>query len=155
MEALPGLRPTEEPSDEINGNLRQLGENELADKIRGAIGAEPFAEVSVYAPPHRSRGDGMEVAYMPLTLDDFERLRALPEEELTRIGLRRWDESGLMLFPYEWFGLIPKGLPIVDIFGNASEFDPAKDDDEARYGVLSFGFIPAPSLPEQGGDDAD
>lgn len=150
-ERIPGLRPTDEPTDEINGNLRPVGANELADHIRGAIGAAPFEEVSVYAPPHRSRGDGMEASYMPLTVEEFDALRDLPRSELERIGLRSWDGS-LMLFPHEWFPLIPSGFEVVDIFGNTEAFDPATADDDCRFGVLSFGIIPHGN--EQEADDA-
>lgn len=142
---LPGIGPTEKPSDEIRGSLRQLGANAIADTVRSAAGLGPFEEVTVYAPPHRSRGDGMEVKYIPRTMDEFVALRGMPQAELTRIGLRRWDESGLMLFPVEWFPFVPEGFEVVDIFGEVEAFDPGTADDDGRFGVLSFGIIPTPT----------
>ena len=88
---------------------------------------------------------------MPLTMEEFERLRALPRAELEGIGLRLWDEeTGLMLFPYEWFPLIPKGLEVTDIFGATEPFDPATADDDARFGVLAFGMLPTPPEEDDG-----
>lgn len=135
-----------EPSDEINGELAPLGVNELADRIRAAVGAGPFESVSVYAPPHRSRMDGKEVVHFPLTLEEFEGLRTKSRADLIAMGLRPWDDSGLLLFPVEWYPLIPHGFEVVDIFGNTEAFGPDTDDD-CRFGVLSCGIVvPASTL---------
>lgn len=131
------------PSDEINGQLRPLGVDATADAIRAAIGAGPFEDVSVYAPPHRSRMDGKEAAPAPLTSAEFERLRTLPRDELITLGLRPWsEESGLLLFPFEWYAAIPNGFEVVDIFGKTEQFVAGQTDDDCRYGVLAFGIIP-------------
>lgn len=128
-------------SDEINGKLAPLGINALADAIRAAIGAGPFEDVSVYAPPHRSRMDGKEAAPAPLTCAEFDRLRTLPREKLIDLGLRPWDESGLLLFPFEWYAAIPDGFEVVDIFGKTEQFVAGQTDDDCRFGVLAFGIV--------------
>jgi hypothetical protein len=133
-------------SDEINGKLAPLGLNALADAIRAAIGAGPFDDVTVYAPPHRSRMDGKEAAPAPLTRAEFERLRALPREKLIHLGLRPWsEESGLLLFPVEWYDAIPDGFEVVDIFGKTEQFVAGQTDDDCRFGVLAFGIVPTSS----------
>lgn len=130
-------------NDEINGLLASPGKSELADLIRQAIGAGPDEPVQIYSPPHKSRMDGKEVSYFPLTLDDFERLRTLPRKRLIDLGLRPWEPHGvkeLLLFPYEWYGLIPDGFMLVDIFGTHEAFKRGVTDDDCRYGVLAYGI---------------
>lgn len=128
-------------SDEIKGFIPPRGINELADKIREAIGASPSEPVEIYAPPHRSRMDGKEVTYAPVSLQEFEALRTLPKSRLVELGLRSWDENGLMLFPVEWYDLIPEGFELVSIFGEREEFHRGKTDNDCRYGVLAYGII--------------
>lgn len=137
-----------EQNDEIRGELAPLGVNALADRIRAAVGAGPFESVTVYAPPHRARLDGKEVVYFPLNLAEFDALRGKSREQLIELGLRPWDESGLLLFPVEWYPLIPAGFEVVDIFGNVERFEPGKTDDDCRFGVLAFGIVVPPKPQE-------
>ena len=81
---------------------------------------------------------------MPVTDEEFDHLRTLTVEALELVGLVRWDESGLMLLPCEWYPLIPLGFEVVTINGEAKTFGPGMSPD-ARFGVLSFGLIPAPA----------
>ena len=135
-----------EPSDEINGLLAPPGQSEIADAIRAAIGAGPDEAVSVYAPPHASRDDGKTVRYFPLNLEEFNALRTMPRKRLVEIGLRPWDEeTGLLLFPREWYPLIPAGFEVVSISGGREAFEPGKTDDDCRFGVLAYGIIPETS----------
>ncbi len=132
----------EQPNDEIRGNLAPLGVNALADRIRAAIGAGPFEPVSVYAPPHRSRMDGKEAAPAPISRPEFEALRSLPREKLIELGLRPWDDDGLLLFPVEWYNAIPDGFEIACTDGTQEPFVHGTTDDDCRFGVLAFGIIP-------------
>jgi hypothetical protein len=45
------------------------------------------------------------------------------------------------LFPGEWYGIIPNGFEIIDIFGNKKTFKKNLIDDDICYGCLLFGFI--------------
>ena len=121
----------------------------LARRIREAIGASETGGVLCYAPPHAEREDGKEILYYPLALADFEALRQLPPERLINLGLRPWDDSGLLLFPMEWYGLIPEGFEVVTISGETKEFVPGVTDHDCRFGVLAYGILPA--LAEGGG----
>ena len=72
--------------------------------------------------------------------------------ELFELGLRRWDEPNehgqtLWLFPREWYGAIPDGTPIVDIFYNRETFKRGETDDDYRGGMLSFGILVPPKAP--------
>lgn len=131
-------------SDEIKGTLRPLGINALADAIRSAIGAGPFEEVSVYSPPHASRMDGKVAAMAPLTRAEFEALRKLPRAKLIELGLRPWDESGLLLFPMEWYTAIPDGFEVTVINGSIEPFVYGHTDNDCRYGVLAYGIVSRP-----------
>lgn len=97
--------------------------------------------VVIYAPPHGDRLDGKEVTYYPLTREEFEALRSLPRARLKELGLLPWDESGLLLFPVEWYPLIPAGFEVTDINGQTEAFVPGETDDDCRYGVLPYGIV--------------
>lgn len=132
---------TNEYHDEMCGLLPPPGINDLADRIRRAIGAGSGEMVKVSAPSHRSRMDGTEITYCPVTREEFEALRTRSSTELTQLGLRPWDESGLLLFPYEWYSLIPNGFEVVDINGNVEIFERGKTNNDCRYGVLAYGIV--------------
>lgn len=70
----------------------------------------------------------------------FRRLRSMTCAQLAELGCRRWDDSGLMLFPAEWFNDVPAGYPVVNIFGQEVPFATTFSRDR-RYGMLSFGVI--------------
>lgn len=132
-----------EQGDEINGELLPEGVSALADAIRAAVGAAPGEPVHMYAPPHRTRGDGRVVNRFPLTMAEFEELRHLPVEKLIDLGLRRWsEETGLLLFPVEWYPMIPPGFMLTSISGETEPFEPGVTDDDCRFGVLAYGIIP-------------
>lgn len=73
---------------------------------------------------------------------DFEALRSMTADRLNELGMRVWDETGLMLFPGEWYESIPAGYDIIDISGNKEKFEPGVTDNDVRFGCLAFGIIP-------------
>jgi len=130
-------------TDELSGELLPGSASRLVRLIREALGVTNDEPVQVYAPPHRSRMDGREVVYAPVTRVEFEALRALPRDQLMRLGLRAWDESGLLLFPVEWYSLIPDGFEVLTISGKREQFVAGVTDDDCRYGVLAYGIVPS------------
>jgi len=75
----------------------------------------------------------------------FDRLRTMSRAELFRWGLRMWsEESGLMLFPAEWYDRIPEGYEVVTINGETKPFERGVTDDDRRYGCLSYGIVVRP-----------
>lgn len=117
--------------------------NDVAERLREAIGAEPGEKIEVQTPQFE-RADGKEIDYYPLTLAEFERLKTLTADELKELGLRGWDEEGrLWLFPHEWFPHIPEGFEVTDINKQREQFDPETSDDDQRFGVLPYGVSPA------------
>ena len=131
-----------ETNDEIDGELVPGWIDPLAAAIREAIGVSETETVRVYSPPHRSRGDGREVNRFPLNMEEFEALRGLSHAALIGLGLRKWDDSGLLLFPYEWYPLIPAGFLLTGINGKTEPFVPGETGDDCRYGVLAYGIVP-------------
>jgi hypothetical protein len=77
----------------------------------------------------------------PAPPEDFESLRTMTKDQLKTLGLGPWDESGLMLFPGEWFDFIPVGFDVVDINGHHEKFDPKTSDNDTRFGCLAIGII--------------
>lgn len=77
---------------------------------------------------------------------DFNRLHEKSATELFALGCRRWDEPDadgnvLWLFPKDWYGSIPAGMEVVDIFGEREKFEPGVTDGDYRAGVLAFGVL--------------
>ncbi len=77
----------------------------------------------------------------PTTIEAFEEMKSLTEEQLLQKGLLNWDGK-TYLFPKEWAGKIPLGTKIVTIL-NEIEHPLTKEkskDDDHRFGALSYGI---------------
>lgn len=70
----------------------------------------------------------------------FDALRGMTCAQLAQLGCRRWDDSGLMLFPADWFDSIPPGFEVVSILGQTLLFTRTLSRDR-RYGMLAFGIV--------------
>jgi hypothetical protein len=119
---------------------------QVADAIRDAVGATKVDQVVIVTPQFDRSPDDPMPTWTPRTREDFESLAGRTDRELREIGLRPWGDvpegSGKMiwLFPWEWYDDVPEGLPIVDIFGDASTFQRGWTDSDKRFGLLSFGI---------------
>lgn len=76
----------------------------------------------------------------------FEKVRQLDYGALRSIGCEPWDEPDadgnvLLLFPGEWYEMIPDGFEIVNISGNKEKFVSGDTDDDIRFGCLSYGIL--------------
>lgn len=129
-------------SDEIDGLLKIGAESPLAAAIRTAIGATQDEAIRIYSPPHKTRVDGRVVTAVPFSREAFESLRSMGEDELVEMGCGRFDESGLMLFPREWYPFIPEGFLVDVIDGERRRFKPGETSDDCRYGMLAYGLLP-------------
>lgn len=114
--------------------------SQLSAAIRTAIGVGPYDEVECVTPQF-TRTDGRQIVYFPHTTIEFNRLKNLDKSTLKEMGLGAWDESGLMLFPGEWYHHIPEGYMVTDIFGKEEPFVPGKTDDDIRFGCLAVGIV--------------
>lgn len=117
-----------------------INDPHFAAKFAEAIGVDPGDTVE-FVRPIFDRGDGVIPA---LSVDDWEGLRRQSPETLRALGCRPWDEPDdegrvLMLFPAEWFHLIPTGFTVEDINGETEKFDRETSDDDRRFGVLAYG----------------
>ena len=120
--------------------LSDKGENDLADAIREAIGADPDESVEV-ALPVFNRNDGVEVDWFPEDRMDIYSLCNADEETLKDLGLRPWNEEHThWLFPAEWYDHIPEGTFVETINGAVEEFEHGATDDDRRFGVLPYGI---------------
>lgn len=78
------------------------------------------------------------------SIEEWDGLGEKSISELRRLGLSEWrlfDEEIVMLFPGEWYPLIPKGLPITYIDSESDFFEPGKTDNDTRFGYLAFGVL--------------
>lgn len=109
-----------------------------------AIGVQPGESLQIVTPQFE-RTDGVTVpSPADFTRADWENLHTRPAETLEALGLGIWTKDKKRthwLYPKEWYGLIPDGLPIVQIDGERELFKRGETDDDYRFGCLSFGFI--------------
>jgi hypothetical protein len=137
-----------ENNDEIEPNrgvLAPKGENDLADRIREAIGADDDEVVEIVTPQFERR-DGVDVDWVPDTKMDIYGLTDAGDETLKELGLRRWNDD-LWLFPAEWYDYIPDGTLVEDINGFVEEFSHGQTDDDRRFGVLAYGIRNGENAP--------
>lgn len=72
----------------------------------------------------------------------FGVLQYFEPPELRAFGLSLWSEnSGLWLFPHEWYEHIPDGFVCTKITGGEFAFSPDEADKDNRYGALAYGIV--------------
>jgi hypothetical protein len=49
-------------------------------------------------------------------------------------------DEDILLFPGEWFNIIPEGFLVTDLFGEQYAFIKEKSDDDIRFGCLAYGI---------------
>ena len=121
------------------GKLLHSDQSPIAREIRERIGAGPKEEVEIVTPTFNRAPHEPTPTIPPDVL--WQTLSALTATQLRRLGCKPWDESGLMLFPAEWYDHIPDGLDITDINGNRERFRRGDTDDDRRFGCLAYGVI--------------
>ena len=123
------------PNPTIFEDLRHL-QNVLLNRM---------AELQNYA---QSWGSEFAFKYIQEIPKAYQSFRFDPNQltldEMTSLGFRKWDESGLQLIPLWLFPYIQPGSVITDIFGITSTFS-GKEDKDNRFGLLSFGVVPKAS----------
>lgn len=50
-------------------------------------------------------------------------------------------DKWIVLFPVEWFGVIPDGFNVVGLYGEAYKFDRLTASDDCRFGCLGYGIL--------------
>lgn len=89
--------------------------------------------------PQFEREDGKQPLPAPTKQEDYEDLKHCSDAQLELIGMRRWEDN-VWLFPGEWYSEIPEGLEITNIADRKREFRREKEDDDIRFGCLSYGI---------------
>ncbi len=112
--------------------------NELAHRVRKAIGVGDYEEVRLITPQF-DREDGKKVTYFPTCAEDLDALKKAPKDILLDLGLKLWCE-GHYLFPVEWYNHIPNGYVVTSISDEDEPFEHGKTDDDRRFGMLAYGF---------------
>ncbi|NNU70408.1 hypothetical protein G9X67_34725 [Rhizobium sp. WYCCWR 11152] len=119
--------------------ILHMDDPNFAEKLADAIGLKPGDTLEIHTPQFE-RVDGVKPIANPEEL--FEKLHTLPKETLKQIGMCPWDENGLWLFPHQWYGHIPHGMPLTCIDGSVEPFEAGVTDDDMRFGVLAYGIVP-------------
>lgn len=139
---------TENDTDTGGYVLKEQGENDLADAIREAVGADPGETVHVRTPQFE-RHDGVEVDWTPDDVMDIYGLSDADDDELKELGLRNWTED-LWLFPAEWYDHIPDGTMVETITGEIERFEHGETSADRRAGVLAYGIRNGENAPDNG-----
>jgi hypothetical protein len=99
--------------------LKYGDEDEFARQIREILGLDNYDHVEVELPQFTGT-DGRRIYYFPKTVEEFNKLKEIPDELLLDIGLGRWEKTGNKihyLYPDEWYDFIPDGMEVVNILG--------------------------------------
>ena len=111
----------------------------FAEDLLEAMGVEKGTELVIVGPQFE-REDGIKPISNPAGL--FEQLHTFSHETLKALGMRLWNESGLMLMPMEWYDHIPEGFEMLSINEDKVVFEKGKTDNDYRMGMLAYGIIP-------------
>jgi hypothetical protein len=141
------------------GKLATADESQLAAEIREKIGAGPDEEVEVTTPQFERGPMDAKPPPAPRDLQWWNDLRRMSRAALRELGCGQWNDPNdpdehdraesarlfgegyvLMLFPGEWYGSIPAGYLVTDIFGENEPFEPGVSDNDIRFGCLPYGI---------------
>jgi hypothetical protein len=105
--------------------------------------------VEILTPQFERSPNAPKPSPAPADLAAWRALRTLSIKELKAMGLRQWSDadavgSALMLFPGEWYGSIPEGFQITNIFGASAPFIRGTTNSDIRFGLLSYGIVTTP-----------
>jgi len=117
-----------------------MNKPDFMPKFMDAGGFKTRDNITIITPQFQ-RDDGLKITEFPKTVEEFDALRYLYDEDLQKLGLQKWDDNGHWLFPYQWYDNIPNGYPIVSISGETELFIKGETDDDMRFGALAYGFI--------------
>lgn len=117
--------------------------NEAALAISESVGAAPGDTIQILTPQFARTSKMNKVRPAPTP---FEKVRQLDYGALRSIGCEPWDEPDadgnvLLLFPGEWYEMIPDGFEIVDISGRTEQFVSGDTDNDIRFGCLAYGIL--------------
>jgi hypothetical protein len=112
--------------------------------FKTAIGLQDDEALEITTPQFE-RIDAVKVVAVDPRID-YANLSLKADFDLEALGCGVWDSDDkgtTWLFPKEWYGFIPDGLPVVDINGETESFKAGVTDADYRFGCLSFGFYKA------------
>ena len=56
-------------------------------------------------------------------------------------------DEDILLFPAEWYGIIPDGFIVTGLNGESYPFENGKSDDDMRFGCLAYGIRRKVGMP--------
>lgn len=117
--------------------------DQAVEAICESVGASPGDTIQIITPQFTRTSKMTKVSSAPTP---FESVRQLDYSALRSLGCEPWDDPDadgnvLLLFPGEWYEMIPDGFEIVDISGGKENFVSGDTDDDIRFGCLSYGIL--------------
>lgn len=109
--------------------------------------------------PQFERTEKLEYNWIPENNEEFNKI--IDKASMTILfgfGFRIWDtmnniisenetskellkeDENVILFPGEWYNVIPEDFIVTDIFGEENPFKKNVSDDDIRFGCLAYGF---------------
>ncbi len=79
-----------------------------------------------------------ETIHIPI-INSTETLRIDLGYQDAPIELLEVDED-ILLFPKEWYGIIPDGFIVTGLYGEQYPFEKGESDDDIRFGCLPYGI---------------
>lgn len=117
---------------------------EISLEVSGydAVVAKPGDTIQIVTPQFTRTSNMTKVRSAPRP---FETVKQLDYSTLRSLGCEPWDDPDtdgnvLLLFPGEWYSMIPDGFEAVSISGK-EEFVSGDTDDDIRLGCLSYGIL--------------
>lgn len=113
------------------------------EAIYEATGAVPGDTIQIVTPQFTRTSTMNKVRSVPTP---FETVKQLDYNALRSLGCEPWDDPDadgnvLLLFPGEWYEMIPDGFEIVDISGRTERFASGDTDNDIRFGCLAYGIL--------------
>lgn len=84
----------------------------------------------------RSENDVIQIPIINSDEDYFE----VDNSKLEMTSEPLEEDEMVMLFPHEWYDLIPDGFMVTGLFGETYPFKKGESDDDRRFGCLSYGI---------------
>lgn len=87
--------------------------------------------------------DGFRTFYTSLINNKLIDLEKLTIEEAKELRFRKWDDEhpDLWLFPLWIVPLIPEGMTVYNLNGEARKYEKDKFDNDIRYGCVAYGVM--------------
>lgn len=108
----------------------------MNDCIKENVEKEPIENITI--PVFNMEDLGDVLSGDKVTTDTMMEMDLTPKEQRPTV-LLDIDED-ILLFPAEWYDIIPDGFMVTGLYGETYSFQKGKTDDDRRFGCLAYGI---------------